>query len=184
MMDSFNTFIYKNIQKLKSETNLSIFNVLTNNNDIVFICPNLYLGNTKSINNIELLTKYNIDSIVNCTNDIPIHHHFNNKPILRVDIEDSKDIENIEKFKSRIIHATYFIDAQIKQNKNVIVHCYWGIMRSPTIIASYLIYKYKMDVDGAIEFIKDKKNFCFNNIYNFKEILYYVKEEFNKVNDT
>ena len=41
MMDSFNTFIYKNIQKLKSETNLSIFNVLTNNNDIVFICPNL-----------------------------------------------------------------------------------------------------------------------------------------------
>ena len=63
------------------------------------------------------------------------------------------------------------------------MHCYWGIMRSPTIIASYLIYKYKMDVDGAAEFIKDKKNFCFNNIYNFKEILYYVKEEFNKLND-
>lgn len=180
-MSQFNAFIYKNIQRLKSETNLSIFNFLTNNSDIVLICPNLYLGNTKSIKNTELLIEYNIESIVNCTNDIQFHDYFNDKPILRVDIEDSKELENIEKFKLKIIDATYFIDAQIKQNKNVIVHCYWGIMRSPTIIASYLIYKYKMDVDGAIEFIKDKKIFSFNNIYNFKEILYYVKDEFDKL---
>ena len=55
-------------------------------------------------------------------------------------------------------------------------------MRSPTVIASYLIFKYKMDVECAIEFIKDKKNFSFHNIYNFKEILYFVKKEFEDKN--
>ena len=51
-------------------------------------------------------------------------------------------------------------------------------MRSPTVIASYLIFKYKMDVECAIEFIKDKKNFSFHNIYNFKKKLYFVKKKF------
>jgi protein-tyrosine phosphatase len=53
-------------------------------------------------------------------------------------------------------------------------------MRSPTVIASYLIYKYNMNVEDAIQFIKNKKNFTFNNSYNFKEILFFIKEEFDK----
>lgn len=175
-----NWLIYKGINIFKSTTNVSIFNFLTNNNDIVYICPNLYLGNIKSSQDTELLKKYNINSIVNCTKDIPIHSYFKIRSYYQIDIEDSKELSNIEEFKSKIIDAAYFINEQIKENKNVIVHCYWGLMRSPTVIAAYLILRFQMDVDSAIEFIKEKKNLSFHNLYNFKEILYYVKKELDK----
>jgi len=179
-MNNLDSFIYKNIQKFRSKTNLGVFNLLTNNNDLVNICPNLYLGNYKSSQNPNLLLKYNIQSIVNCTKDIPFHDYFKNKTFFRIDIEDSKEYNNVEDFKSKIIDAAIFIDKQIKENKNVIVHCFWGLMRSPTVIAAYLIYRYNMDVEGAIEMLKDKKNLSFHNIYNFKEILEYVKKELDK----
>ena len=93
---------------------------------------------------------------------------------MKVQIE--KDFEDrISKFKN-IRHSP--IEGVYAKKNNVLVHCYWGLMRSPTVIASYLIYRYKMDVEGAIEFVKDKKNFSFHNLYNFKEILYFVKEHF------
>ena len=180
MNNSVNWLIYKGINIFKSKTSLSIFNLLTNNNDIIHICPNLYLGNIKSAHNPELLEEFNINSVVNCTKDIPNHDYFNIKKTFRIDIEDSKDLENINEFKSSIINATLFIDEQIKNNNNVIIHCYWELMRSPTVVASYLMYKYDMDVESAVELIKDKKNFSFHNLYNFKEILYYVKKEFDE----
>lgn len=178
-MDNLNSFIYRGIQKMKSQTSLNIFNILTNNNDVITICPNLYLGNLNAIKNTNILDENNIEAIVNCTKDIPFHIYFKDKSMFRLNIEDNKEFENLEKFKSKIIDATLFIDDQINQGKNVIVHCFWGLMRSPTVIASYLIYRYKMDVEGAIEFVKDKKNFSFHNLYNFKEILYFVKEHFD-----
>ena len=48
-------------------------------------------------------------------------------------------------------------------------------MRSVCVIASYMIYAYNMEVDCAIEFIRNKKNMSFHDLYNFKEILYFVK---------
>ena len=44
MNSSVNWLIYKGINIFKSKTSLSIFNLLTNNNDIIYICPNLYLN--------------------------------------------------------------------------------------------------------------------------------------------
>ena len=179
-LDSFDSFIFNNISKLRSKTNLYIFNLVTNNDDIVNICPNLYLGNYKSSQSLKILKNYNINSIVNCTKDIPFSEYFKHRNYLRIDVEDSRDINNINDFKSKIIDATIFINNEINNNNNVLVHCYWGIMRSPTVVASYLMFKYKMYVEAVIELIKDKKNCSFHNIYNFKEILNYVHEEVKK----
>lgn len=176
-MSKINWLIYKGINLFKSQTSVNIFNLLTNNENLVQICPNLFLGNIQSSQDAVLLEKYNINSIVNCTKDIKNHEYFKFKNSHIIDIEDSKEFNNIENFKSKIISAVLFIDNEINQNKNVIVHCYWGLMRSPTVIAAYLMYKFNMDVETSVEFIKDKKNFSFHNLYNFKEILYYIKKE-------
>ena len=182
-MNNFDSFFYKIIQKVKSKRTLSIFNMITNNNDIVSIFPHLYLGTINVCHNEALLKKYNIESIVNCTKDIEFHPYFEEKSFFQIDIEDSKEEENIEEFKEKIINAIYFIDDEIKKEKNVIVHCYWGLMRSPTLIAGYLIYKYKMDVDCAVQFIQNKKSFTFSHLYNFKDVLNYVHDYFqNKKN--
>jgi len=179
-MSSWDSFVYKTIQKLKSKTSLTIFNTLSNNDDLIQICNHVYLGNVKAVHNQELLEQYQIEALVNCTNDIPIHVYFKNRKYKQLYVEDSKDNENMNKFKTIIIETVDFINECVKQKKNIIVHCYWGLMRSPSVIASYLIYKYKMDVDGVIQLIQSKKNFAFTYIYNFRELLDYVYDYYQK----
>jgi len=94
------------------------------------------------------------------------------KYILRLDIKDSKDEENVEKFMNIIDNGVEFINIHKNiNNKTVFVHCYWGLMRSATVIAGYLIKYENYSVDNAIELIKNKRSYTFSNLYNFKDIL-------------
>ena len=56
-MSSWDSFVYQTIQKLKSKTSLTIFNTLSNNDDLIQICNHVYLGNVKAVHNQELLEK-------------------------------------------------------------------------------------------------------------------------------
>ena len=156
-----NEFIFRSISFLKSNSAVNIFNFITNNNDLIYICPNLYLGNINVCKNLDLLKKYNIECIINCTKDIDFHEYFDDKTKYRLDIDDSKDLNNINDFKSKIMNTIYFIDNQINKKCNVLVHCYWGLMRSTCVISCYMIYKYNMEVNCAIEFIRQKKKYEF-----------------------
>lgn len=94
------------------------------------------------------------------------------KYILRLDIKDSKDDENVEKFMNVIDNGVEFINVHKNiNNKTVFVHCYWGLMRSATVIAGYLIKYENYSVDSAIELIQNKRSYTFSNLYNFKDIL-------------
>tara|TARA_A100001015_G_C15029524_1_gene732404 strand:+ start:258 stop:797 length:540 start_codon:yes stop_codon:yes gene_type:complete len=163
--------IYKLITLIKHKNVLKAFNYLTNNKDIIQILPNIYLGTVNGAHDKELLSDIKIDSIVNCTKDEKFHFYFDNKNKYRLYIEDSKNSDNMEYFSYEIHKAVEFIESEINSNNNVLVHCYWGLMRSPTVIAAYLIKKFDMTSDDAILFIKNKKYFTFSDIYNFKEIL-------------
>jgi dual specificity phosphatase 12 len=179
-MSKWNSFIYSSIQSFKSTFTVNLVNSITNNYDLIYICPHIYLGNVISSQDESLLLKYNIQSVINCSQDVPVHPYFKKKSFLQINIEDSKDEDNLQSFKDVIIKIIYFIDGKVNSKQNVLVHCYWGLMRSPTVIASYLIFKYNMDVDSAIAFIQSKKNFTFSNLYNFREILEYVHQYFHK----
>ena len=124
----------------------------------------------------------NNDSINNdCINDDSINDTINKKYILRLDIKDSKDEENIEKFMNIIDNGVEFINTHKNINKqNVFVHCYWGLMRSATVIAGYLIKYENYSVDNAIELIKNKRSYTFSNLYNFKDILESYQEKIFK----
>ena len=163
--------IYNFIKMIKNKTSLSIFNFITNNNDIIQIMPNLYLGTINAAHNLEILKNNNIKSIVNCTNNEEFLDYFENKSKHRLAIEDNKEESNIQIFSDKLLDVVRFIDNQIMLDKNVLVHCYWGLMRSPTVIGAYLIMKYHMTTDDVIKFIQEKKCMTFSNIYNFKSIL-------------
>ncbi len=163
--------IYSIIKSVKSKTSLNIFNFFTNNKDIIQIMPNLYLGTINAAQNSEILYEYKINSIINCTKDEKFLEYFDNKAKYRLDIEDSKDKNNIKKFSNKLLEAVDFLNHQINIGKIVLVHCYWGLMRSPTLIGAYLIRKYNMTTDDVIKFIQEKKCMTFSNMYNFKSIL-------------
>lgn len=44
-----------------------------------------------------------------------------------------------------------WIDKEIMSGKPVLVHCHAGIGRSPTVIAAYLMFRRKLEVDDALE---------------------------------
>ena len=61
----------------------------------------------------------------------------------------------------------------------VFVHCYWGLMRSATVVAAYLIKSYKITHIDAIQLIREQRQFALASFYNFNEILLYVEERCN-----
>ena len=152
-------------------------NFVLQTNKVDKICDYLYLGNKDSSNDVDFLRNNQIESIVNCTKDLPFHHHFENKSRLRLSIDDSRDENNMREFYPLIRLGVLFIDEQIKLDKNVLVHCYWGWMRSATVIGAYLMEKYKMTPHEVKDYIRDRRPYTMMSIYNFDDLLerYYIQ---------
>lgn len=186
----FNKAIYNTIGFFRHKKSVQIFNAIMNAENSNIIIEKLYLGNIIDAHNLSFLIDNNIGAIINCTEDEPFHQYFimnddnntqNEKYILRLDIKDSKDEENVEKFMNIIDDGVEFINTHRNINKqNVFVHCYWGLMRSATVIAGYLIKYENYSVDNAIELIKNKRSYTFSNLYNFRDILESYQEKIFK----
>lgn len=175
----FNKSIYEILNITKNLNTLNMVNTIVKIDDYNMIIPNLYLGNIKSANDIEFLKNNKIEAIINCTENEPFNDYFNNKFKLRLSVNDSKNIDNMIKFKNDITDAIDFIETCLTNNKPVYVHCYWGLMRSATVIACYLIKKFNMLPKDAICIIKEQRPRAISSIYNFNEILDYVYVNYN-----
>lgn len=178
-MKLFNKSIYNILCLTRNKNALNIVNSIANIDDYNLIIPNLYLGNIIYADKVDFLTQNNIGAIINCTEKEPFNDYFENKLKLRVSINDNKDEDNIEKFKCEIINSINFIDDCINNNISVYVHCYWGLMRSATVVAGYLIKRYGISHDDAIKIVKEQRPSALSSIYNFNEVLLFVENTYN-----
>jgi protein-tyrosine phosphatase len=109
------------------------------------IIPHLYISNWKSSNDIDLIKKNNIKAVITVETQmkpeyIIRYYNENNIDFLYLYIED-----NINSDMSVYFDASYdFIYKHIKNNENVLVHCWAGISRSSTIILNYLLRRFYM----------------------------------------
>jgi hypothetical protein len=174
-MSAFDKSVFNLINFLRNRNSLKIINNIGSIDNHNLIIPNLYLGNIQSAHDISFLESAKIDSIINCTKDETFHPYFEKKKKLRLILDDSREKENLDNFKKNIINGIKFIDNEISLNKTVYVHCYWGLMRSATVVAGYLIYKYNLKKDDAILLVKDKRPMALSSIYNFNEVLDYIE---------
>jgi hypothetical protein len=179
-MSLYNKTIYNILKYTRNKNSLKIINCIGNIDDYNLILPNLYLGNINCANDKNFLEENNIGAVVNCTEDEPFSDYFDDKPKIRILINDSKDKENIDKFRCEIIDCLLFIDSCIKNNKIVYVHCYWGLMRSATVVASYLIKKCNISHLEAINFVREQRPLSLSSLYNFNEILIYVENYYKR----
>lgn len=127
----------------------------TKENDMTQIAKNLFVCNYETTCNKNALRDTDITHIVNCVYGLPNRYPddfiYKNIPLL--------DNEN-EDIMPYIAETNQFIDDAIKNFKgNVLVHCMYGASRSVSLLAAYIIYKGKgqVDVKGALDFIKDKR---------------------------
>jgi len=174
-----NKTIFGLLSLARNKYSLDIVNNICDIDNYNKIIPNIYLGNIKGANDINFLQNNNIEAIVNCTIDEQFNEYFNDKLKYRLSINDSKEGDNIIIFKKNIFDVIDFIENAIEQNKNVYIHCYWGLMRSATVVCAYLIKTYNLPINNAIEIIKEQRPSALVSYYNFNEVLKYVENESN-----
>lgn len=168
--------MYKTINILKNQKSIKMANRVLKTTNSNIVINGLYIGNIIDAHNLSFIVDKNINSVLNCTEDEPFHQFFlissNVDNLMRIPIKDSRDEENMNKFLELLDEGVEFINRNLKTHKrNVYVHCYWGLMRSATVIAAYLIKYEGYSVDKAIQYVKDCRPYSFSSIYNFSDIL-------------
>jgi len=146
-------------------------------NQINKIIDGLYIGNYNAALDPNIITSYNIQTIVNCTKK---KNRINmNVDYLQVPIDDPPSIADTEYVNSNFVPIVTFISNSINNGKNVLVHCIMGAQRSPTIVAIYLMVKFGVNYQVAIQFIKSKRPICFFGNINYINSLVFIQNQIN-----
>ena len=94
------------------------------------VTPELVIGSCEDAENPELLHRFNIDAVLSLE-PVRILKPVACQLILRVQ-------DRIALPEAVITQAVDFIQQQIAQGRNVLVHCQMGISRSPALVLAYL----------------------------------------------
>lgn len=117
------------------------------------IVPGLYLGDFASACNIDVLKKQHFTHVV--TAILGVDEMYPDDFIyLTLPIRDVRNEEIFQFFST----SSDFIRNAIKEGGKVLVHCIYGVSRSATIVAAYLIKEYGMSAEGAVDYIRSKRN--------------------------
>ena len=119
--------------------------------DISQITNNIFIGNFTSSRCKTNLTDKNISAILNISG-IEVNPYTSN--YLFFDINDNPS-ENIKAIFNQCFE---FIDKNVENNKNVLVHCQMGISRSTTIVIYYLMKKNNIKFQDAYDIVKNKRS--------------------------
>ena len=135
------------------------------------ILPRLYLTDLCSANDTYVLARYGITHIINLSNvqlftptkkriprvekterTLSSGQHID---VLNINIEDSTKTSIADYFD---IGSNFIHDAMEKENHNVLVHCVYGVSRSPTMVIAYLVEKHGYRLNAAFATIYNKAN--------------------------
>lgn len=124
------------------------------------IDKNLYLGSLSAATDLPTLAKYEINHILTI-DTIPLP-----RKILEIRNVRTKFIQLSDQPKEDLLshfdETDEFIRSGLKTG-NVLVHCYFGVSRSATVIIAYIMKKYNFDYPKAFDFVKLKRNIVYPN---------------------
>lgn len=121
----------------------------------IILPEKLFLGDIGYTYDSEFLIEYNIKHIITILEndhktkamvDLHINH-----VLIKLDDNETEPIYDIFDFSSNYIHKA------LEKNENVLVHCFAGVSRSPTLVIAYLIKYQKMRFEQAFEFVRNAR---------------------------
>ena len=120
-------------------------------NPIDHIIDNIYLGDFRTADDINLLKEYNITHIINCAFNLP--NRFPNEiTYKRLDLRDEPNQPIIEKLEE----AYEFIKEN--KDKTIFVHCVFGKSRSGSVVIFYIMKEKKLNFQEAKNYVKNIRN--------------------------
>jgi protein-tyrosine phosphatase len=129
------------------------------------IVPNLFLGNYDIATSVSWLLKNRITHVLSIMDEEQRIERL--KRLLKLTVADHKVIVMDDKYKSPLrlhfdecstwIRNALTFDRKQKRQGRILIHCLYGISRSPTIVAAYLIQEYGMNASQSIKLIQEKR---------------------------
>ena len=101
---------------------------------MIRVVEGLYLGNREDARDLDRLEAAGVTHVVNCAIELPNYHH-GTLTYLALGLHDPDPA-----FRDQIERVCAFIDAARKEGEGVLVHCFAGISRSPSMILAYLCH--------------------------------------------
>jgi protein-tyrosine phosphatase len=137
------------------------------------IIPRIYLTSWKSANDLQTLLDNKVTHIVNLSG--MKNRYCDHFSYLSIEVQDHEKA-NIKKHFSKI---NRFIHNNWLNGGVIVVHCMAGVSRSPTVIIAYLTRKHKMDLNRAIDLVKEKRNIIQPNSGFMDQLNSYVSDTTN-----
>lgn len=131
----------------------------------------LFLGSEEHSSDRTILQQMGITSVLNVASNCKNHFEdtltYKNLPVL----------DNCESDISKIFdEAILFIKEVKKNNGKVLVHCQAGISRSATVCTAYLMERDGIDVDQALQVVREKRKIVAPNFSFMVQLSKYYKE--------
>ena len=159
--------IPKNDNKEEERKNLSQINNNNNRSSLSQITDNIFTSGYLVAKDITFLLNNNFTHVINCSRGSSMESP-NDEIIKSQNYEKSPSIKYLPIFLrddpgADIINCFFqaidFIESDYKKGpKKILIHCIEGISRAPAIIAGYLMWKYNLKTENAIELVKSKRN--------------------------
>lgn len=134
------------------------------------IIKNLWIGNRISSCDESFLKNNNIHLIINCSKNIPFTKLEYIKKY-RISVNDNLSKETHEEILKRIPEVIRLINYYLKNNKGVLIHCYAGMQRAPTVASCYLMNRLNLNLEEVIKLIKSKRKIAFIPKINYLNTL-------------
>ncbi|CAF1212366.1 unnamed protein product [Didymodactylos carnosus] len=113
------------------------------------IDDHVWLGNLGSSENYQMLDMYNISHVLTVLDYEPTYTADDQRIRLYIPAQDVSSTDLLTQFDQ----CYQFIDLATRNEQNVLIHCYAGRSRSGTIALMYMMKKYKMTMDEALEIL-------------------------------
>lgn len=123
--------------------------------------PGLWLGNVTAAADLPTLDKLSIRSVLTI-DSCPLPAHITENPSLRVKYIQASDVPREDLIK-HFEDTNNFIKESLEEERNVLVHCYFGVSRSATIVIAYIMEKYRLSYEAALQRVKAKRRFVMPN---------------------
>lgn len=137
--------------------------------DMSVIIPGLWLGSIRTVRTLmhyrdlratgltHVLTVMSYDEIADRNIEVPDGLSWTIIPI-----EDDRETNIYPYF----MDAIKLIEDVLNNGGRILVHCMGGISRSPSIVIAYIMWRLKLRLTAAIEYVKDRRD-CINPNWTF-----------------
>jgi len=132
---------------------------------------NIYIGDINTAQDRDFFINKNIQSVINCTKDLP--NYFSGVSYLRIPVNDSSSLDNNNTMELLLPKAVEFALMNSSQH-GVLIHCQGGVSRSATVCAAILRYRFFRTIRESTRHLQNVRPvvFFYGTKLNFEHSLY------------